>query len=516
MKRFTFSSCLLWLVVTIAFFIAACDGEKSEDDADDDQSPVDDDESDDDSDPFDATPPVNPFLADSPWPAAHGNPYCQDSSPLRGPEPGDDLVVSFLPGTPVSVFMLYTNPDAEGKRAVWASTAFQVYTIDANQAPLEMLSKVNKKLDIHNLMSGAYTLLDIDDTLFSPQGDAIHAYTTENPHDFRSPIVERSVFAVPDALPGEEVIGLNLTYDGRLVFATSAGRVGVITRDFNDAQMLQLGAGDEELSNSFAVDEDGGIYIVTSKTMYRVQWTGAVLTQDEARGAWSLPYEAGPQTLQPGRLSIGSGTTPTLMGFDDQDKLVVICDGQELMHLVAYWRDKIPDDWQPIAPGWDRRIAADMPVTFGDPFETNATTEQSLTVWGYDVAVVNNYFGPDALSGVFAPLLSNLPLYAPYGVEKFTWDPVRRDLVFAWANRLISCPNGVPSMSNGSGLMYCIGQRDAAWTLEAIDWETGASAFHVTLGRDIKYNSFWANTEIGPDRNIITGTFLGTLDIRPR
>ncbi|MCB1154852.1 hypothetical protein KDL45_14450, partial [bacterium] len=92
--------------------------------------------------------------------------------------------------------------------------------------------------------------------------------------------------------------------------------------------------------------------------------------------------------------------------------------------------------------------------------------------------------------------------------------PTTRTLEQAWVNADVSCPNAIPTMSEGSGLFYCIGQRDAEWTLEAIDWETGASAFHHLLGPDIKYNSYYAGTQVGPHDNIVTGTFLGTLDFR--
>jgi hypothetical protein len=213
---------------------------------------------------------------------------------------------------------------------------------------------------------------------------------------------------------------------------------------------------------------------------------------------------------------VGSGTTPTLMGVGDGDKFVAICDGAQVMNIVLFWRDEIPADWQPIAPGKDRRIAAEVPVDFGDPQAENTSTEQSLVVRGYEAVVVNNYYGPHAISGVMAPALSNLPPFAPYGAQKFTWDPATRELTAAWANPDISCPNGVPCMSRGSGLFYCIGQRESLWTLEAVDWATGAPAFHVLLGDEFKYNSFWAGVEIGPDRNIITGAVFGTLDIRPR
>lgn len=47
----------------------------------------------------------------------------------------------------------------------------------------------------------------------------------------------------------------------------------MVRRNFTDLHVILLGeGGKEEISNMMAEDEDGGIYIVTSKHMYRVQW----------------------------------------------------------------------------------------------------------------------------------------------------------------------------------------------------------------------------------------------------
>ena len=166
--------------------------------------------------------------------------------------------------------------------------------------------------------------------------------------------------------------------------------------------------------------------------MVRVAWTGSALSLDEADGAWSAEYETGSEEPVAGRLGPGSGSTPTLMGTGDQDRFVVITDGQPLMHLVLMWRDEIPEDWEPIAPGKDRRIAAEVPVQFGDQTATTSVSEQSVLVRGYGAMVVNNDYGlevpetwPTVLDRLFI-LLTGVPGVAPHGVEKFTWDPQTR------------------------------------------------------------------------------------------
>jgi len=303
--------------------------------------------------------------------------------------------------------------------------------------------------------------------------------------------------------------------------------VMVVSRDFSRFAAVQLGdaVAGEEVSNSIAVDENGGIYVVTSEAMYRVQWTGTDLTLDEAAGAWVSGYETGGAVQVPGRLGAGSGSTPSLMGTGAQDRFVVITDGQPLTHLVLFWRDRIPDDWEPIAPGKSRRIAAEVPVDFGDPALQTSMSEQSVLVQGYGAVVVNNDYGvtrqssdpltANLLNGLVV-FLSNTARYAPYGVQKFEWNPQTRSLDVAWVNPAISCPNGIPTMSAASGLFYCIGQRKGVWNVEALDWVSGESRFFKPFSAWFIHNSFYAATQIGPFGDIWSGTVTGVLQAPPR
>jgi len=313
---------------------------------------------------------------------------------------------------------------------------------------------------------------------------------------------------------------MNMTYDGVLVLGSEAGTFMALSRDLELIDTVQLPEERVEISNSVAVDEDGGIYAVASTAMYRVQWTGTELSLDPADGAWRAEYEAGDGSV-PGRLGAGSGTTPTLMGTsEDTDKFVVIADGQELMHVVLFWRDEIPADWEPIAPGKDRRIAAETPITFGDEEATRTATEQSITVRGYDAMVVSNSYGApfDRPSGIswLAPFFSGLPAIQPHGVEKFSWDPETSTFPSAWANSVLSCPNGIPSMSAASGLAYCWGARGGIWALEGIDWGDGTSVFTRFLTGAVRFNSFYAATEVGPYGTVASGTLSGATQFVPK
>jgi len=122
-------------------------------------------------------------------------------------------------------------------------------------------------------------------------------------------------------------------------------------------------------------------------------------------------------------------------------------------------------------------------------------------------------------AGDFGPLLSVLfsgfPAFAPYGAEKFVWDPRARELASAWANEAVSLPNGIPAMSAATGLIYDVGQREGLWTWEAIDWETGESVFFHPLGGMLKYNSVYAATEVGPGEALYSGALWGMMRLAP-
>ena len=398
-------------------------------------------------------------------------------------------------------------------------------------------------------ITGAYNILDRDGIFFVPRGSGIDAYCDEVPGRRESRIKLKARFQIPDdqlIRPGEEkLVGMSMTYDGRIAFVTNLATVGVIDRSLDPCSARYLNLNGErgrdpsvpleeleQVSNSIASCEKGGIYVVTDRRMYRVQWTGRELTMDPGKGAWSAEYDAG-AGQQAGRLGLGSGTTPTLMGTGHGDRFVVIADGAKVMKAVLFWRDEIPEDWQPIAEGKDRRIAAEVPITFGNPAAEKSYTDQSPLVRGYEVVFVSNTLGLEALSQLpaslqpYVMLLSNIPGIAPRGMEKFRWNPRTRKLERAWANPDISIPNCIPCMSSATGLIYATGQRCGFWTLEAVDWETGESRFFfripitlfgLSFGWDFLpfANSFYAATEIGPDGCIYTGTFGGISRFKPR
>ncbi len=476
--------------------------------------------------PASQEPPRNRFLADSPWPMSHRNPYNQASSPYAGPISAEEAAPELLAGEPVPVTLAISSAYPNGRRALWGTTLKDVFKVDASARHLAYIDRLERVQSRADAISGAYSILDRDGHYFVPRGFEIECYGDQHPGEFDSPITKAGNFTIPERWQGEQdaIVGISLTYDGWIAFVTRRGVVGCLSRDFQSSSFLRLPGTDDstEISNSIAVDEKGGIFVVTDHEVHRIQWdadAGLV-------ASWAVPYQSS-GVQAPGRLGSGSGTTPTLMGSGDQDQFVVIGDGQTMMNIVLIWRNELPADWQGL-PAKHPRIAAEVPATFGRTDAERSTTEQSLTVRGYEVVAVSNLYGE------LSPRLrrfvrrrmgnninhatiyrSNQPDVAPYGVEKFAWNPRKREFTSVWANPEISCPNGIPTMSEATGLLYCIGQRDGHWTLEGLDWKSGRSIFFRQLSRGSDNNSFYAATEIGLQGSIYTGTFGGMLKFAP-
>lgn len=458
-------------------------------------------------------PPTNPFLADSPWPMTHRNPYCQASSPLPGPTASEVdrglFKVQTLPEEAVAITLNFSPRNSDGKYSLWGSSRNIVYKLNGNERKWRSATSVRKGGKTSQAISGAYTVLDREGRLFVPKGDTILVYQEEISGEPKSIIKEVKRFSLNKKqllLEGEQIVGMNLTYDGFLAMVTNRSLVLVMNRDSGELVSHRLNA-QEEVSNSLAVDEKGGLYVVTHKKMYRLQWKEGNLSK-----SWDCEYPTS-ETPMPGRLGLGSGTTPTLMGTGNQDKLVVIADGQKKMNLVAFWRDEIPKDWKAI-PGHSPRVAGIIPILFGDPTRERSITDQSLLVRGYGAVAVNNDYGDhptDTWSNFWTILWSNYKDYAPYGIEKFEWLPAERKFKSVWANSELSVPNGIPTMSSATGLIYYLGQKDEQWTVEGVDWNTGKLQFRYVLENAVKYNSYYAGMEIGYDADLVTGTVGGAL-----
>ncbi|WP_328400512.1 hypothetical protein [Nocardia sp. NBC_00403] len=311
----------------------------------------------------------------------------------------------------------------------------------------------------------------------------------------------------------ENIVGVNMTYDGQLTVLGSRALFVIDRTLAGEPQQVRFGD-DETVSNSMAIDEKGGIYAATDKIMRKVVWTGSKLSTAEADGAWSSPYDFGRQPPAV-KFGIGTGSTPTLMGFGtDTDELVVITDGADHMKLVAFWRNKIPDGFTQKPSTKSDRIADQIEVTAGlsDPKPEFIQSEQSVVVNGYGAFVVQN-IGAEGAPDRLVDVIANGPVFQPpHGMQRFEWDPNADKWTPAWTRGDVVSTSMVPAVSSRAGIVFVNGYSKAdGWEVTGMDWQTGETVHRTIFGQSNLGNGAYAIVEAFPNGDLLFNSIGGPL-----
>ena len=280
---------------------------------------------------------------------------------------------------------------------------------------------------------------------------------------------------------GDSIISALPDWSGRIWFVSAAGIVGTVDRASRAVQSLNLG---EKIGNSFAVDETGGVFIVTDGAMYRFDATSG----GAPAVTWREPY-ANIGVKKPGQTEAGSGTTPTLMG----SQYVAITDNADPMDVVVYKRAKTVTG--------ARRVCL-QPV-----FSAGASaTDQSLIGTGRSLVAENNY----GYSGLAA---TEQGASTSPGIERVDLNDEGAGCHKVWHNDE-RAPSVVPKLSLVNGLVYSYTKppRDDgtdAWYFTAIDFKTGATVYKRLAGTGLGFNNNYAPVSVGPDGSAYVGALGG-------
>jgi hypothetical protein len=277
-------------------------------------------------------------------------------------------------------------------------------------------------------------------------------------------------------------------WSGRLWFASQKGVVGTIDPASGAIRTLALG---EQITNSFSVDESGGVYIVTDAALYRFDAS--------AGGAPAVTWrEVYPNSgiHKPGQSGPGSGTTPDVIG----SSYVAIADNADPMQVVVYKRAKTVTG---------SRLVCAQPV-----FKPGAgATDNSLITAGRSIVVENNY----GYNGLMATMdgKSTEP-----GFERVDIDASGRGCRTVWRNEE-RAPSVVPKLSLATGLVYAytkppLATGTDAWYFTAIDFRTGQTIYKRLAGTGLGFNNNWAPVTLGPDGTAYVGALGGLVLLRDR
>jgi hypothetical protein len=292
----------------------------------------------------------------------------------------------------------------------------------------------------------------------------------------------QSDYDLSGAVPaGDKIISALPDFGGRIWFVSAAGVVGTLSPATGAVRSRALG---EKIGNSFAVDDDGGVYVVTDRALYRFD----AASDGSPRTTWQQPYRNSGQA-KPGQTQRGSGTTPTVMAGGR----LAITDNADPMNVVVYRRAA--------RVSRPRRIC-EQPV-----FRRGASaTDQSLIAARNSLVVENNY-------GYSGPAAVMNGASTEPGLERIDVKKDDSGCRTVWRSREIA-PSVVPKLSLATGLVYTYtkpprSDRVDPWYLTALNFCTGKREWRRLAGTGLGYNNNYAPVSLGPDGAAYVGALGG-------
>lgn len=349
---------------------------------------------------------------------------------------------------------------------------------------------------------GGYFYLDEHDRAVVPTVDgriavlaisdsARPTITRDKVYDLRSAIADQTIeSALPD-------------WRGNLWFVTTGGVVGIARPSGDGAATVRLrtprGGGSnagkpENIGNSFAVDESGGVFVVSEEGLYRFD-----ARHGRPRQTWRATYDRG-RRIKPGMANFGSGTTPTLIHAARRGHggLVAILDNADPdMHVDVFRRGRHRGG----------RKVCSVRVFTGHPRRNS--DENNLISLHSRLWAENNYGAPGPVR-----VTNTTP-----GMQevRLTRHGCRR----GWESNAVRVPSVVSKVSAGSGLIYTYThprqQSDGSpevWRLTAVDARSGKVRWSRLSGVGGLYNNYYAPVTLGPNGAIYVGALGGIVEFR--
>jgi len=380
-----------------------------------------------------------------------------------------------------------------------------------------------------------YSLFAKDDVLIAANARGLVRIAQATPSDPFSAMLDPYQVNLPQHLfdderaarhtffPADTVFGLSMTFNGVLVINTVSGRlVSLDPESFKILDSYSLAEG-EVISNSFATSPElngQAIYVASNKALYRFLVTPAgKFVTDEKLGAWRAPYPEG-RRLPYGKIATGTGATPTLMGFgNDEDQLVVLTDGSDTMALLAFWRNDIPPDAKRVGD-LHPRIAASVLVDFGGSI---SQSEQSVVVAGAYAFVVSSVpsraMAPLPARGAYLRgLLTGVTREPVMGLAMYRWDSAANEWRAQWLRDDVGSLATVPMLSIPTRQVIINGyfqdQLGEAYHL-GFDLDSGDLVMSIATGIDPLFNGTFTGLKCDPQGHIWYTMMSGLVTLYP-
>jgi hypothetical protein len=459
----------------------------------------------------------HPRLAQSPWPIIHANPAQQASVKFSGPNPPLKIELFDYKGPGWILF------DSKKNILFGASVATErKHEFKKFDKSMKLIAEFSLSFQgATGIFGGIYSFVDHEDCIWTSIDVSIYRICEKGGRFEES--MKFDLSEISDGFSKDETIlalmplykpagfidiafvtlGFEYEKEGDFLKINIPGaKLGIIqVFDKNKANVYYYQFKGEAIQNSIAIDKKDNIYVITHKKLYKVRFDSS---SKSFRIIWDYSYDPGPppdniecpagsspyscvltNLLRKVRFLAGSGTTPTLMG--DNEEYIGFADGALPMRIVVLrTEDRSP-------------VEIDNPFPFS--YDQNSQTENTLAYFGGKFIVDNN--NPEG-TGV-----------ACYKIEgSYKNEKVK----LLWVNREVFAPNNVPLVSGKSqaGYVYELIKQDGKekWYLTSIDLNTGKVLWRVFIGEGLIHNSMYAPLNLDDEGNIYIGLFGKILRVK--
>ena len=439
-------------------------------------------------------PPDNPWLGLDGASTIHNDGSASDTTDFEGPGIGT-IQSGFQPlGGNCAVSLVL--PDGNPVVMCLDVTVFQpvVRILDRDDASIVLSSLVLQGI---TPLASSYAYLADDDHLVVAGGSdsLIRIQTMNDLGEWDLQIVDN--IDLSEHVPaGHDIIAMNPSVDGAIWVVTGLG--AVVRHDPDTGKTTSIGLGGERIANSLASSGDGKVAVASNRALYLFKARG----NGKIKKLWRQAYDFG-SARKPGKLSQGTGSSPTFFGPKKGNEYVTIADNHDggdriLIFQAKKKRDPFVCMVEP--PGPDAFGSENSPIGIGDSVVYAST-------YGYPYPI---------------PLPPSVPPAAPLqgGILRVDIiDAKRNECEVVWHNEDVRNA-AVPKLSVTDELIYTFeridgGDGSQTYLYSAIDFHTGQVLKSQVVGFGPAFNTLELAGNIGFDRVFYQGTTFGLLRVEP-
>ncbi len=459
----------------------------------------------------------HPRLAQSSWPIVHRNPAQQAGSEFPGPKPPLEVKTFDHRGPGWVLFDSKGNPVFGNANPLQGKHEFKKFDRNMNLLASLSLSFENTT----SILGGIYSFIDHQDCIWTSLDMTIYRLCQKG-RTFEEKM-KFDISKISNAFSSQETIlalmplykpeawmeiafatmGIEYIREGNLLKVNIPGaKLGILQIfDKDNASVYYYQFKEEAIQNASALDKNDNIYLITNKKLYKMKFNHSSKTIEKL---WEYPYDPGPPPeeieceegsqiyvclflhyLKKVRFFNGSGTTPTLMG--DNEEYVGFADGALPMKVIILRTQ----DGSP--------VEVDEPIPFS--YDQNSQTENSMAYINHKFIIDNN--NPEGTGVACYEIKGN------YGNEK---------VELLWVNKDVFAPNNVPLVSGPSneGYVYELikeGEKEK-WFLTSLDLNNGNVKWREFIEEGFEYNSMYAPLDLNDKGEIYIGLFGKILRVR--